>query len=166
MCWRADAKSAEDGRRVRRALVGELARGAEGDLAMAELVVGELLSNVARYTPGPFCAEIVWDDERPSVVVHDAGDGRGIDLGRAAPDDFAVRGRGFGLIRALGGEVDVRRVPERGCRVAVRLPLRRRGGADVAPSPCPEGPAAARDGLCARPVRLRREGRSQTFQAP
>ena len=166
MCWRADAKNPDDGRKVRHGLVRELAAAAEGPIADAEVVIGELLSNIARYTPGPFCAEIVWDAEQPSVVFHDAGDGSAIDLARPQPADLAQHGRGFALIRSLGGHVEVRRVPEHGCRVAVRLPLRRRRGVCPGAMACPEGPAGGRDGLCRRPTRLLREGRTQSFQAP
>lgn len=114
---------------MRRALVDELHPVVEGDLAAAELIAGELLSNVARYTPGPFSAEVRWEGDRAVFVVHDRGENwTAPALPEEAPDD-AQGGRGLRIVAALGGSIDIDRRPGEGCRVAVALPVRRRSRA-------------------------------------
>jgi anti-sigma regulatory factor (Ser/Thr protein kinase) len=135
MCWRADARDAEDAQAVRRAIVAELSRTTKGDLFAAEIIVGELISNVARYTPGPFRAELDWGTERPTIVMHDHGDCE-VSGDPREVDPYAVTGRGFALMRALGGSIEVRREPGRGSRVRVTLPLRRIAEAEPAHVRC------------------------------
>ena len=51
-----------DPRGVRKEIAGYLAReaSADSDIAAAELIVGELLSNALRYAPGPLELKVNW----------------------------------------------------------------------------------------------------------
>lgn len=147
-------------------MVAALEQGGEGDLFAAEIILGELLSNVARYTPGPYCTEIVWgEDGRATVVIHDAGGCFRLDRydsARPMPGGDAERGRGFSMIRALGASVEAD-VSAAGCRVSATVPVVARPGRPDIPTYCPEGPRKARLGRCARPARLSRDGRTQHY---
>ncbi len=76
MCWRADTRVDErELRHVRAAIRAHVADVAEApsDVQVVEQIVGELIGNVQRYAPGPFCTELHWTDDSLQVTVHDPG---------------------------------------------------------------------------------------------
>jgi anti-sigma regulatory factor (Ser/Thr protein kinase) len=125
----------------------------DADYEAAELILGELLSNAGRYTPGPVCVEIDWTGEHARAIVHDGG--RGFSWIPALPRDAAERGRGLYIVSTLALDVHVETAAH-GCRVAVTLPVARSVPA-VRGTVCPQSrPPDARD-VCGEPRRLARE---------
>ncbi|HZO92900.1 MAG TPA: SpoIIE family protein phosphatase [Candidatus Baltobacteraceae bacterium] len=126
--WTLDARRTASARRVKRALMWQLAglapRGA--DLAAAELAFGELLGNVARHTPGP--ATVSLERRGGAYILHVEDEGPPFSLNGSAPADLlAEGGRGLFLIRTASRDVRVERTAS-GNRVSVTLPLVDRRG--------------------------------------
>lgn len=114
-------------------------------LPEAEIVIGELISNAFRHSPGPICAELLWPDGvRPAVVVHDAGPCFEVPARRR--NVAAESGRGLFIVRALAHRFSVRPVKPRGCMVTATLRLSRRDDASAEPHPCPRGTARSEIG--------------------
>lgn len=121
--WTLDAKNASSAHRAKRALLWYLGDIASplSDFAAAETIVGELISNVARHTPGE--AEILLECGGDEVRLHVIDRGSAFDhVGDRAPDLFAECGRGLFLVRKLSRSVRVEHTPE-GNRVSVLLPV-------------------------------------------
>ena len=114
----------------------------------SELIIGELLSNVVRYTPGSLCIEVNDVNGRVELIMHDAG--RGIEWNPVLPkDDDAERGRGMFIVSALAA--GIRSWSDgNGSRVSVILPLI----AQKTPftrRACPLERAAADPSICSKP---------------
>ena len=149
MCWSVDAGHGSEAARLRRELVAYLRRfgRAEADFCAAELILGELLSNAGRYTPGPVCVAIDWNDVFPRVTVCDGG--RGFSWTPALPLTHAERGRGLYIVSALARDVEVE-FDDAGCRVSAVLPVARAG---VQPelNVCPQLRMPDAAGVCRHP---------------
>lgn len=121
--WTVDATQQTSAYRVKRALMWDLAElGAiEEDLPSVELILGELLSNVARHTPGE--AEVTLESKDGVAVLRvcDKGTPFAAET-RQFPDVFAESGRGLFLVRALAREVEIERRGGGNCVSAV-LPI-------------------------------------------
>lgn len=121
--WRLDAKDESAAHRVKRALLwhlGEFAAPAS-DFAAAEAIIGELISNVARHTPGD--AEITLECDVSAATLRVSDRGKAFrSTGEHAPDVLSENGRGLFLVRALAQRFDVIHTPE-GNRVTVTLPI-------------------------------------------
>lgn len=155
MCWRADTRLDERELRGVRTAIGTHIAGiaqSESGAPVVEQIVGELIGNVQRYAPGPFCTEVHWSGDSLHLAVHDPGpcfvpD----DVNATGPVDWeAERGRGIAIIRALGGTVVTHREDDKGCRVEVSLQMKKRGSADATPPACPHGHPAAHGAHCPR----------------
>ncbi|MGH7683097.1 MAG: ATP-binding SpoIIE family protein phosphatase, partial [Vulcanimicrobiaceae bacterium] len=92
-----DAASAED---ARSAFTAHLRRRNVDPeiIPIAELVFGELVSNVVRHAPGPIDVELSWRADRPRLVVRDRGPS--FEVGEIAlpTDDFLDHGRGLYIV--------------------------------------------------------------------
>jgi anti-sigma regulatory factor (Ser/Thr protein kinase) len=125
--WRFDAREVLVGRRVKRELLAAL--GALGPLQpesiIAEMVFGELLSNVVRHTPGAACVSFTVEDGHVVLSVEDYGalysiGGLGIHTG--ATPEYAESGRGLFMIAALCERIRIE--PTRSGKITtVVLPL-------------------------------------------
>ncbi|MFN2459210.1 MAG: SpoIIE family protein phosphatase [Candidatus Velthaea sp.] len=120
--WRflsTDARAAAIARRE----IGELvARTHPGERFAAELAFGELVANVVRYAPGPLTARCALDpDGAASISVEDTGHGFTGAPSAAAADEFAERGRGIALLRALCEDVRIGKAAGGGASVSVRV---------------------------------------------
>lgn len=121
--WNLDAKSAASAHRIKRALLWHLGEIASpiSDFAAVETIVGELISNVARHTPGE--AEVMLECCGDEVRLHVVDRGEPFEhAGDHAPDLLAENGRGLFLVRRLSRRVRVERTTE-GNRVSVLLPV-------------------------------------------
>jgi serine phosphatase RsbU (regulator of sigma subunit)/anti-sigma regulatory factor (Ser/Thr protein kinase) len=121
--WTLDAKNASSAHRIKRALLWHLGEIASplSDFAAVEAIVGELISNVARHTPGE--AEVVLECGVDEVRLDVVDQGCPFEhAGDHAPDVLAESGRGLFLVRELSRSVHVERTPE-GNRVSVLLPV-------------------------------------------
>lgn len=96
-------------------------RGAtEIDLAMAELVFGELVGNTVRYAPGRVEVIVDWSAPEPSLHVLDDGPGfRHISI--LPPELLSESGRGLFLVNTLTQEFRIAKRPEGGSHACAVL---------------------------------------------
>jgi serine phosphatase RsbU (regulator of sigma subunit)/anti-sigma regulatory factor (Ser/Thr protein kinase) len=135
--WRLDAGVERSARRVKRALLWQLGEltGDGADLSAAELIVNELIGNVARHTPGPAEVLLEWRDDVAVVTVCDRGEPFKVDEFEKRADVLSEDGRGLFLVRAMSEQFKVERTKDGNCVSAV-LPLDVRcAGRDRARSP-------------------------------
>jgi len=125
--WQFDARDELVGRRVKRELLEALASlgPLRPEPMVAEMVFGELLSNVVRHTPGPACVSFAIEDGHVVFSVADRGPmfqlgGEGVPTD-AVPDD-AESGRGLFMIAALCERLGIDPRPDGKCTTVV-LPL-------------------------------------------
>src|SRR4051794_14432554 len=99
--WALDRPDRDTVIALRREIVAYLRRHAEpeSDLAGAEIVVAELLSNAFEHAPGPAWVSVAWTNARPQLQVHDLGPG--FELDARLPPASSARGRGLYLADAL-----------------------------------------------------------------
>lgn len=104
--WKVDVREQGAAYRVRRAVIWDLAaRAHEGsDLSAVELILGELLSNVARHTPGEAEVTLDYRDGQALLKVTDRGKLFSSN-GHSAAEPLAPGGRGLHLIRTLARSI-------------------------------------------------------------
>ena len=96
----------------------------DSDYAAAELIFGELVSNVVRHAPGRIEMRLEWD--APAPLLHVLDTGPPFTISAALPDDpFSEGGRGLFLIAALGTGMNVDQLPGGGNHIRVGLPVER-----------------------------------------
>jgi DNA-binding NarL/FixJ family response regulator/anti-sigma regulatory factor (Ser/Thr protein kinase) len=126
MEWAVDGRSAASIAALRREVAAYLERHAEpdSDLAGAEIVIAELLSNAFEHAPGPAWVRAAWQGERPLLEVHDLGPGFVLDPRLPEPD--SERGHGLYIVDTVAD--DLRRASKAagGSAVSATLPVRRR----------------------------------------
>jgi len=121
--WTIDTREQSAAYHVKRALIYDLAERVTpaSDLAAAELIIGELISNVARHTPGK--ATITLESREGSVIFTVCDSGAAFSAnGESPPDPLAECGRGLFLVRSLALNVRVEHTSE-GNRVSATLPV-------------------------------------------
>lgn len=108
--WIFDAQDAESAHRAKRAILwhlGDTIRDAS-QLASIELVLGELVGNVARHSPG--MAEISLEQQGQTTVLRVCDRGKPfayLGANGAAKDLYAESGRGLFLVGAMASDVRV-----------------------------------------------------------
>ncbi|GAC1423347.1 MAG: hypothetical protein NVSMB5_17170 [Candidatus Velthaea sp.] len=124
--WDFDARDAQAAQRARNELVAYIGREcSNADASSAELVLGELIGNVARYAPGPTHIEATVNDSRLTIEVRDTGHGFERTAVHSAQDNALMeRGRGLLIVETLSDEFDVHCPQNEGCRVRARLTVR------------------------------------------
>jgi len=125
----ADAVTAQRARADFAALLAE--RGVQSDdLFTAELIFGELLSNVVRYAPGGIEVVLDWSDAS-AATLHFLDRGHGFILMPRLPSDMlSERGRGLFLVWTLSEEFNVTKRADGGSHVRVVLARRGRAAFD------------------------------------
>lgn len=127
MMWsfRADDAAAADG--MRGPFVAYLRSRSvpDSDFLAAELIFGELVSNVVRHAPGPIAIVVEWVSQRAVLTVSDEGPGFAPGHDTALPDTLSEGGRGLFLLRAYAERIQVRPRAGGGSSVSVELPVRR-----------------------------------------
>lgn len=125
MTWTLDASVERSARRVKRAVLWQLGEMStdSSDLSAAELVVNELLGNVARHAPGP--AEIVLEWSHESAVVHvlDHGQPFTPPEGSSHVEPLCENGRGLFLVKTVSPDLRVEWTGEGNC-VSALLPVK------------------------------------------
>ncbi|MBV8198178.1 MAG: serine/threonine-protein phosphatase [Candidatus Eremiobacteraeota bacterium] len=108
MSWTLDAGVERSARSVKRALLWQLSKmDANADLRAAEMIVGELMANVARHTPGT--AEVVLERQDQNVVVRVRDRGEPFtppDPSRQV-EPLSENGRGLFLVQAVSSQLHV-----------------------------------------------------------
>jgi PAS domain S-box-containing protein len=133
MHWSFDAREARTSQAVRTVYLQYLRELAVdgADLGGAELVFGELVSNVVRHAPGPIEIELEWTATQP--VLHVLDRGPGFPQRAILPDDaFSESGRGLFLIDKLTEHFTVTTLPGYGTHARAVLRVRRAGPGDAA----------------------------------
>jgi serine phosphatase RsbU (regulator of sigma subunit)/anti-sigma regulatory factor (Ser/Thr protein kinase) len=120
--WTIDAREESAARRLKRALLWQLGEVAsnESDLSAVELIVSELVGNVARHAPGHAEVTLVYNDG--TAVLHVSDTGAPFQPRNGAPEVYAEGGRGLFLVRSFSRDMKVERI-ENGNRVSVVLPV-------------------------------------------
>ena len=99
--------------------------GAFEDVAMAELVFGELVSNTVRYAPGE--VEVIADWSGPEPVLHVLDNGPGFrHISILPPDIFSESGRGLFIVSTLTHDFRVSKRAQRGSHARAVLRLQSR----------------------------------------
>ncbi|HET7814170.1 MAG TPA: PAS domain S-box protein [Candidatus Baltobacteraceae bacterium] len=113
--WQANANDETRIRKIRTELLEEIyfTHHTEETVFRCEMVLGELIGNVVRHTPGPI--EIVLERRRGSTVFHvlDSGDGFQF-VPRLPLDAYSERGRGLYIAAQLSDDFSVTRRPHGG----------------------------------------------------
>ncbi len=125
--WSFEAENARAAQDARAQFVRYLRRHVqdEGDIAMAELVFGELVGNVVRHAPGAIDVAFEWLDDR--AVLHVIDRGRSFDLTQALPRDvLSETGRGLFIVGKLTRMLRVEHLAGYGSHVTAELSLQRK----------------------------------------
>jgi anti-sigma regulatory factor (Ser/Thr protein kinase) len=125
--WSFDVSDFEAATRLRHRVMAAVhaERRLMGDFDAVELIVGELLGNVARHTPGAIRVEIDLSSQNVALSVSDEGSGFAYDPGAFPGDVWRENGRGMSLVSALARGVEVAS-SAKGTTVRVELPLEMR----------------------------------------
>jgi PAS domain S-box-containing protein len=100
------------------------------DVAMAEIVFGELVGNAVRYAPGP--VEVIADWSGPDAVLHVVDRGPGFrHISILPPDLLSESGRGLFIISALTQDFRVAKVADGGSHARAVLRMRSRQLVDI-----------------------------------
>ena len=124
--WAFDAENARAAQDARNQFMRYLRSLAVDDteIAMAELIFGELVGNVVRHSPGGIDIDLDWSGEYP--VLHVIDRGREFNAKRALPHDLlSESGRGLFIVRQLSRALKVEHVAGYGNHVIAELPVHR-----------------------------------------
>lgn len=126
MDWYAELNDHRAVAALRREVGQHLRRHGLGasDFAAADLVVSELVSNVARHAAGPAWVSLSWPGRRPVVTVYDLGPGFSLDE-LAPPGPLSEGGRGLLIAGALASDLAVAARRAGGSAVSATLPVER-----------------------------------------
>lgn len=122
--WQLDGTNERSARRVKRAVLWQLGEASAGgvDLHAAELVVNELIANVARHAPGPAELALEWRTDSAVLSVRDWGAPFAAPAENHLVDALCENGRGLYLVKSVAKEVRVEWTGA-GNRVSAVLPL-------------------------------------------
>ncbi|GAC1541490.1 MAG: hypothetical protein NVS3B16_05130 [Vulcanimicrobiaceae bacterium] len=118
--WIVNARDGAATMRARGEILAALQFGqksADAHLA-AELILAEVVGNLARYAPHDADVALEWDGGRPIMHVRDNGPGFEF-LPKLPPDVYSESGRGLFLISAMAADFNVTRRPEGGSHARV-----------------------------------------------
>ena len=128
--WQLAPGDAVAARTIRHVITGCLrqAAGEGADLDAAELVVGELLSNVVMHTSSPATVGLTWRSGHPVLSVREPGPvqppvspSAGLPAHRLPDDPMATGGRGLFLVSRLSRGLTVDSTEHGGTTIRVTL---------------------------------------------
>jgi anti-sigma regulatory factor (Ser/Thr protein kinase) len=100
------------------------------DVAVAEIVLGELVGNAVRYAPGPI--DIIADWSGPDPVLHVIDNGPGFrHISILPPDLMSESGRGVFIVAALTHDFRIAKGPNGGSHARAVLRMRSRQLVDI-----------------------------------
>jgi anti-sigma regulatory factor (Ser/Thr protein kinase) len=120
--WSFDVKDSDAAYAVKREFAAAVREYDEtADTHDAQVILGELIANALRYTPGR--VSIALSSDADGLCLHLMDEGRGFDLVPSLPKSpWSESGRGLFLVSQLAKSVTVRRLPAYGTYVKVLLP--------------------------------------------
>jgi anti-sigma regulatory factor (Ser/Thr protein kinase) len=132
--WYAELSDHATVRALRHEVSAYLRRHSDpySDLDGADLVVSELLANVARHAAGPAWVSISWSGRQPVIMVRDLGPGFTLTSLEPPPPD-SEGGRGLVIASRLAGGLAVAAGRAGGSTVTAVLPVDRPGTDQVDP---------------------------------
>jgi anti-sigma regulatory factor (Ser/Thr protein kinase) len=117
---------------------------ADEDVALGELVFGELVGNTVRYAPG--AVEVIVDWSGPDPVLHVLDEGPGFrHISILPPDVLSESGRGLFIVRSLTHDFRVSGGPNGGSHARAVLRMRSRQLIDLQANAIPSAPLHAFD---------------------
>lgn len=133
MDWVVDTSGGENLPALRKEVVAYLRRHADdsADIESCELVISELLTNVARHASGPAWVTIDWSARQPTLRVADVGSG--FDLHIEMPPHDSIGGRGLFIVNHLVPKLESFRRAAGGSVVTVTLPVHRSPAVSIDP---------------------------------
>ncbi len=133
MDWVVDTSDSERLRALRGDVVGYLRRHAADDVGLddCELVVSELITNVARHAHGPVWVAVDWPGVHPTIRVADVGPG--FDLAVELPSTESVSGRGLFIVNSIVSKLEASRRASGGSIVTATLPVARTPSVSIDP---------------------------------
>ncbi len=133
MDWVVDTSDSERLRALRGDVVGYLRRHAVDDVGLddCELVVSELITNVARHAAGPVWVAVDWPGVHPTIRVADVGPG--FDLAVELPSTESVSGRGLFIVNSIVSKLEASRRASGGSIVTATLPVARTPSVSIDP---------------------------------
>lgn len=133
MDWVVDTSDFERMRAVRGDVVDYLRRHAEdaAGLGDCELVVSELITNVARHAAGPVWIVVEWPEANPTISVADVGPG--FDLSIELPPPESIGGRGLFIVNSVASKLEASRRASGGSVVTATLPVTRTPAVSIDP---------------------------------
>ena len=133
MDWVVDTAETDKLRALRGDVVDYLRRHAEDTAAISdcELVISELITNVARHASGPVWVAVEWPSTHPTVRVADVGPG--FDLSVELPAADSVSGRGLFIVNAVVSKLEASRRASGGTIVSATLPVSRTPAVSIDP---------------------------------
>jgi anti-sigma regulatory factor (Ser/Thr protein kinase) len=118
--WTFEADDARLAHHRRREFIRHLRAHASGDFAAAELIYGELVSNVVRHANGPISIELEWELTFAVLRVRDFGKGFSHDF--HLPHSASESGRGLFIVHRLARKLEIKARPT-GSEVRATLPV-------------------------------------------
>lgn len=133
MDWVIDTSTLDAVSALRQEVVGYLRRHSDdaADIESCELVISELITNVARHASGPAWVTIDWTDLQPTLRVADVGPGFDLRI-EMAPHD-SIGGRGLFIVNHLVPKLESFRRAAGGSVVTVTLPVHRSPAVSIDP---------------------------------
>lgn len=133
MDWVVDTHDRESASALRREITTYLRRHADdtASLTDCELVISELITNVARHATGPVWVTLDWSGVEPTIRVADVGPG--FDLRLELPEADSVGGRGLFIVSNLVTSLETFRRDGGGSVVSATLPVRRTPAVSIDP---------------------------------
>jgi PAS domain S-box-containing protein len=112
------------------------------DVAMAELVFGELVGNTVRYAPGP--VEVIADWSGPDPVLHVLDSGAGFrHISILPPDLLSESGRGLFIVSSMTHDFRIAKGVKGGSHARAVLRMRSRQLVDIRAETVFDGPVSA-----------------------
>jgi anti-sigma regulatory factor (Ser/Thr protein kinase) len=128
--WYFEAQDAGDARRQRRDFVDYLRTYGEcnDDYEAAEVIYGEMVSNVVRHSPGPIQVSVDWPHGSAQLHVKDTGPPLATGALTVPLDPYAESGRGLFIVDQLASDVTIIAHPGDGKTISAELPVHFRSG--------------------------------------
>lgn len=133
MNWVVDSANLESVSALRREITTYLRRHADPDARLddCELVISELVTNVARHASGPVWVSVDWSAAEPTIRVADVGPGFDLDI--RLPDVDSAGGRGLFIVSKIATRLETLRRAAGGSLVTATLPVRRTPAVSIDP---------------------------------